>query len=71
MIDWIKDHFVRFKGTQYKRSQGFRQIAVEGESKWWIPESEMQIIAHDELTGEIEFDLAKNAARKLGLWGEK
>lgn len=66
------DRWLDFEGVQrtsrasYLGRPGFRLIEIDGE-RHWLPESEMQIIEHDELLDTIKFRITKNAARKGGL----
>lgn len=65
--------YLKFKGKQLSPTTdrqgnlrgriGWRCVEIGDESRW-LPESEMEILAHDEQTDELEFRLSKSEAAK-------
>lgn len=68
--------YLKFKGIQISPTTdrqgnlrgriGYRLIHIETRQVW-LPESEMEILAHDEQTHELEFRLSKSEAAKQGI----
>lgn len=56
------DRWLPFEGVQRRAHNGERLIEI-GEGRHWLPESEMEILEHDEQLGNIKFRLTKRAAR--------
>lgn len=49
---------------------GYRLVEIThgaAEMRFWLPESEMEILAHDEQSDELEFRLSKSEAAKHGI----
>lgn len=72
--------YLKFKGKQLSPTTdrqgnlrgriGWRLVEIAHgavEMRFWLPESEMEILAHDEQTDELEFRLSKSEAAKQGI----